>query len=140
MTLPKTLHPDYGEGIRLGRPLSGELRECKDCGKDIYVRRYRVKETGNYCLDCSRKHLPEYARRPRKSASTPMKQRDFYEQLLMRVNKCLGEIEELLATYKEDRNKLGETFQVLEMLTRVIQAEKEFMALEGDGVTRTGQM
>lgn len=39
-----------------GRPRTGEARQCKRCGKDIYIRAYRVKKgMGYYCWQCSKK-------------------------------------------------------------------------------------
>ncbi len=67
MVLPKTLNPAYDKDLPpLGRPLQGELRQCRDCGTDIYVRRYRLNPKGNMCWVCRNKHLRDYARLPRK--------------------------------------------------------------------------
>ena len=44
--------------LKLGRKPTGEWRKCKDCGKDIYIRKYRLKGSGGRCVDCSRKANP----------------------------------------------------------------------------------
>ena len=43
-----------------GRKQTGESRKCLDCGKDIFVRAYRIKQgRGNYCKKCAnKKYLP----------------------------------------------------------------------------------
>ena len=44
----------------VGRPRSGEYRECVDCGCRIYVRKRDIlsKTAGKRCRACQRKHTP----------------------------------------------------------------------------------
>jgi len=51
--IPKSLL----EGRIRGRPPTGELRTCIDCGKDIYVKRYIINQGhGHRCKPCNDAH------------------------------------------------------------------------------------
>ena len=56
------------------RKQTGEWRKCQGCGKDIYVRKYRVgnEHIGNYCIQCRRGlRLPRQLRKPIVMACIP---------------------------------------------------------------------
>lgn len=45
-----------GVSAPAGRPRTGEVRQCERCGKEIYVRNYRIKKgLGHYCRACAKK-------------------------------------------------------------------------------------
>lgn len=79
-----TSRPESRRHMPLGRPRVGEWRKCKGCGKDIYVRRYRLEQGedhGEYCKKCYGKYNPPPApkRKEVKIMITPEERADFQE-------------------------------------------------------------
>ena len=61
-SFPKTLRESYDTtSIPMGRPLLGELKHCFICGREIYVKLYRLKEK-NYCSRCNGWKIRKYSK------------------------------------------------------------------------------
>ncbi len=59
--------------VRSGRKQLGELRDCIDCGKPVFVRRYKLENPnlGKRCAPCNRKAYPPP---PRTEKREPVKE------------------------------------------------------------------
>ncbi len=56
---PVIEEPVIEEKGNQGRKQTGETHRCADCGKEIYIRAYRLQEGKQYrCVTCSKKNFP----------------------------------------------------------------------------------
>ena len=60
---------------KLGRPPTGETLQCVDCGKDIYVRKYRLDanpEVEHRCRECASRHAAKAQRKKTTEKEEPV--------------------------------------------------------------------
>ena len=81
-----------------GRPRTGKTLECVDCGKQIYIRKYRLKKEPDAeyrCAKCARKHFMPPIKVPR--SQKERRQGDRKHGILFAINGLAAQSKDLSA-------------------------------------------